>query len=101
MMRSCGADNGKEKYILVTGIVIQGGVAILISKQFNTDLCNIERDNEGRWIKGEFQWDDNVFTLASVYAPNDLRERTLFFDGLTDRISGFENWILGGDFNCI
>ena len=76
------------------------GVAILTSKKSGIDISNVEMDDEGRWIKGEVIWNDNVINLASVYAPNVLRERIYFFDGLTDRITGDKNWIIGGDFNC-
>ena len=45
-------------------------------------------------------WNDNTFYIASVYAPNQIYDRTHSFDDLSNQITGFDNWIVGGDFNC-
>ena len=73
------------------------GVAILTS---GIIISNVNKDDNGRWITGDINWDNEVISVASVYALNDLRERTTFFNDLTDRIMGDESWIIGGDFNC-
>ena len=73
------------------------GVAILVSEKSNLDVKNIDKDDEGRWIKGEI---NTTLSVVFVYAPNEQYARSYFFDDLSDRITGDYNWIIGGDFNC-
>ena len=47
------------------------GVASLTSK--NSDV--VKNDNDGRWIEGDFDWDEEVISVASVC---DLQRRITF-----------------------
>ena len=76
------------------------GVAIFTTESSGLDVSNISHDVDGRWILGEISWNNETYSIASVYAPNDLMARGHFFDGLTDLINGNDNCIVGGDFNC-
>ena len=76
------------------------GVAILTSDKVSLNITNIVTDDEGRCIKAQMIWNDNTFFIASIYAPNQIYDRTHFFDDLSNQITGFDNWIVGGDFNC-
>ena len=77
------------------------GVAILTSFKSGLNVDNIEKDNDGRWLKGEINWNNINIFVASVYAPNEPRQKMYFLDELADRINinDNDNWILGGDFN--
>lgn len=75
------------------------GVAIFISDKLNLEITDIDKDKEGRWIKGNIKWNNELLSIASVYAPNELYARAQFFDSLCDRID-LNRYIIGGDFNC-
>ena len=96
-----GILSGKGICTLIMGTVNQGGVAICVSEKLDLEITDIDidRDEEGRWIKGKIKWNNEIISVASVYAPNDSYARALFFDNLCDRIED-SNYIIGGDFNC-
>ena len=76
------------------------GVAILISDKSGLVVTNIHKDDDGRWLSGEIMWNNSIIYVASVYAPNDIHNRVVFFDNLVDKIDDKNDWIVGGDFNC-
>ena len=76
------------------------GVAILISDKSGLLLNDIIRDKEGRWIKGNIQWNSDTVSLASVYAPNIACHRVVFFNKLEKVLDDDLQWLIGGDFNC-
>ena len=55
------------------------GVAILTSFKSGFDIVTHQRDNKGRWVKAEIQMKEKNITVVSVYAPNILTERKIFF----------------------
>ena len=75
------------------------GVAILISNKAGLTYENICKDPEGRWVKADFAWGENKITLISVYAPNPINARIVFFRYI-DNMSKENIIIIGGDFNC-
>ncbi len=62
--------------------------------------CARVHNSMWRWIKAQMVWSNNTCFISSVYAPNQIHDRTYFFDNFCDQITGFENWIIGGDLNC-
>lgn len=80
------------------------GVAILIDKKVNYDLIDYHTDNEGRQILINISWNDSIFTLVCLYAPNDEKERVEFFKNSTNWIlkhsKNTDQIIVAGDFNC-
>ncbi|OCT86463.1 hypothetical protein XELAEV_18020146mg [Xenopus laevis] len=75
------------------------GVAILIAKQVKFQLMQKYVDPDGRFIilKGHLQ--NHLTTLASVYAPNNSKQKffRIFFKKLSEISEG--RVIVGGDFN--
>ena len=53
-------------------------IAILVSEKSNLDVKNIDKDDEGRWIKREINWNNTTLSVASVYAPNEQYARSYF-----------------------
>ena len=83
------------------------GVAIILSTNFpEYNVINVQTDNEGRkvMVNIEISNTKTIFTLISIYAPNEINERIHFFLELEKWISEYskciENIIIGGDFNC-
>ena len=75
------------------------GVAILVSNFFKDKVKLINKDEHGRFLHITYEEKDKIFNMINLYAPNDYRERTIFFNFVKDYISGLENIIIGGDFN--
>ena len=90
----------KGKFYFSHGNRQSKGVAMLINYNSGLDVTNIEKDDEGRWIKGEIKWENTCLNIASVYAPNEAYARAIFFDKLVDCIDNDNDWIVGGDLNC-
>jgi exonuclease III len=79
------------------------GVGIMIKDKLSLNIKNTKSlDEKGRLLSVDIQLSDNqTYTLASVYAPNNLRERKQFIKNLQTHFSQITNpIILGGDFNC-
>ena len=95
-----------------------GGTAILFKRSFpgnilpeaNPVLC--EEDPLGRILRVDFSWEDQVFSLFSVYAPAVAGERADFFTRVlhpaveaSRRQHGegtcTHHVLIGGDFNCV
>lgn len=81
-------NNGSEKSC---------GVAILIRKGVVEHVKQVLSDDKGRVLLVEFEYQNSLFKLINVYAPNDEMERKLFFGQLKGLSLG--NCILVGDFN--
>ena len=79
------------------------GVAILIKPNSKMDMTieDTQTDHEGRVVSIRTIINDNEYNIASVYAPNRPRQRKEFFNDLATQLTGTENLLLGGDFNCI
>ena len=83
------------------------GVAVILSNNFpDYNVLNIQTDNEGRkvMVNIEINGSKTIFTLVSIYAPNETNKRIDFFKELEKWIAKYakstENIIIGGDFNC-
>ena len=78
------------------------GVAILIPEDIETDIKNIDIDQEGRCIIVNGKFGGRDLTLMNLYAPtkNDINNQMNFISKLIPKINEFhENLIMGGDLN--
>ncbi len=73
------------------------GVSIMVSSQIEVDATLIDKDSRGRWVKVGFVFEDTVYKLLNIYAPNNERERTSFFQELNMIAKDCD--IIVGDFN--
>lgn len=77
------------------------GVAILVTNEISTSVKNIEYGSKGRIIKITIEKNDKNINVYSIYAPNKVDERKMFYDGLKQFINSEELNIIGGDFNDV
>jgi len=75
------------------------GVAIFISTKYRRNIESIEKDIEGRFIIIKMKIDDELYTIASIYASNVPKERCMLIEKLKTKIDRNERNIVGGDFN--
>ena len=82
------------------------GVAILISKELNININEIIRDNTGRFLLIDAEFEGQNLIIANIYAPtkdhSDLQAE--FLDFLYNRLLEYadKSLFIGGDFNiCI
>lgn len=81
------------------------GVAILFSRNFTPKLINERRDAHGRILVIDVEVDEEIYTIASLYAPTQDKpiQQADFMDNLElimDSMAS-ENVVIGGDLNCI
>ena len=80
------------------------GVSILFRKQLPIEILNIHRSRDGRRLLVNIRYEENVFTLVNIYAPNQIKERCDFFKRISSWCNQYtinkENFVIGGDFNC-
>lgn len=55
------------------------GVCIMISKKSPISIIDSKSDNEGRYVMLNLELEDNFYTLLNLYAPNDEKNRNVFF----------------------
>ena len=61
----------------------------------------MQTDHDGRAVSIRIIINDIEYNIALIYAPNIPRGRKKFFNDLATHLTGTENLLLGGDFNCI
>ena len=78
-----------------------GGVAILFKSNFAFQLERSYSDPKGRFIICDIETNGRLFTLATIYAPND--DDPAFFESFFSHLQDFhcDDIILGGDFNLV
>ena len=77
------------------------GTSILIFNNFEYEVLNFKRDSEGRVVTVDVKIENNIFKIASIYCPNEEKERKTFLDNLNIFLMGTQPLILGGDWNFI
>ena len=77
----------------------QGGVAILISKDFQFSVSQWKKDTSGRLISVLLHLGDQRYNFLNVYAPTNPRERKKFFNTLHEYMFPNSIKVIGGDFN--
>lgn len=83
------------------------GVSILINRSLCAQIekTNLDKSEDGRTLKVNYMHKEKTnLTLICVYAPNNPKDRTLYFNSLFDLIKMEKNKchsiITCGDFNC-
>ena len=76
------------------------GVAVLFNFHIDYKVQNVVIDNNGRFIYLELIIHEHCYKLINIYAPNDGKARTSFFDGMSKWINLDDNNLVGGDYNC-
>lgn len=77
------------------------GVAILFNNNFAFQLERSYSDPKGRFIICDIKTNEKLFTLATIYAPND--DDPAFFERFFSHLQDFhcDDVILGGYFNLV
>lgn len=84
------------------GTNLSAGVAVLLSPKI-TCKPNIIEVVQGRILRVDLTLGDKPFSFFNVYAPNDGKERMLFFNQLADALAVCPQGnvvLVGGDHNC-
>ena len=81
------------------------GVAVLMKKGVGVTVHSEIIDPQGRFIVLKVEFNDNIYVLINVYAPNKDKDIVTFLEALrttlqTENLDAEENLIVGGDFNC-
>ena len=77
------------------------GVGILIFPSLNFNVEKFESDIEGRFLFVDLLIDSIPYRLMNIYAPNNEKDRKIFFNSLPKYLVSNRRVIFGGDFNCI
>ena len=56
---------------------------------------------EGRLLSLIVKFEQQIVKFVCIYAPNNVKERQIFFQSLALHLKGKNPIILGGDFNCV
>lgn len=79
------------------------GVAILFSRGFNPKIINKVTDEEGRLLILQFQGQNDVITIANLYAPtqSEAADQDLFIGQVDATLANLEihSLLIGGDLN--
>ena len=78
------------------------GVCILLNPSLNCIVKNIHKDQIGRIISIDLNFNAKNLSFCNVYAPNDLRKQQDFIHSLNTYLmsnTDVENLIIGGDWN--
>lgn len=82
------------------------GVLVLIKNDLDFEAKKVISDENGRFIIMEAEIQKQQFTLINIYAPNDKKEQTIFFENIavlldSPNFNPESNIIIGGDLNII
>ena len=84
------------------GSIHSRGVCILLNPSLNCIVKNIHKDQIGRIISIDLNFNAKNLSFCNVYAPNDLRQQQEFIHSLNTYLmsnTDVENLIIGGDWN--
>ena len=74
------------------------GIAMLMTEKVSQHMQNIEVSIEGRYIMADICHDQQIVTIAAIYAPNE--NNRIFFQELAEKLrTRQEKKIIVGDFN--
>ena len=80
------------------------GVSILISKDFEHNVTSQHISDDGRKLLINFEHNGQTYSVASIYAPNEVNHRKDFLlqtkRWISDRASNDSCLLICGDFNC-
>lgn len=60
----------------------QGGVLVLISKNFDGQVISWQKDSDGRVLSLLVRYGNVNFNLVNIYAPTVITDRKYFFQSL-------------------
>lgn len=83
------------KFVLSHGTNNSAGVAILFSSNMNINILNIDKIVEGRLLLTEIEYEETVFVLVNIYAPNNGPERKDLFRKLRDAVQKYDESVSG------
>lgn len=85
------------------GTTASCGVAVLVAADSAiSDPVVSHSSTEGRFLRLDFTWEDQGFSVVNVYAPSQSAHRRAFFLGdLAPALPADRHILLGGDFNCV
>ena len=78
------------------------GVAILFRHNIDCSILSSKEIFKGRALEVTIETDEHVFTIVNVYAPNNFKERSQFFDTIHTHVSTNllgSDYTVCGDFN--
>lgn len=77
------------------------GVSVFFSKKLPISIINFISDADGRYIMLNIEIDECFYTIINVYAPNEEKNRNVFFKKIMNSVNDFSQGsvIIGGDFN--
>lgn len=82
----------------------KSGVSIIFKKNFNFEFLNEHRSIDGRKLIINIEIDSEIYSLVSIYAPNEETHRKHFIKKTEQWIKqnalNENNIIIGGDWNC-
>ena len=96
---SAGINPGGYKCVSSPGANRSCGVAILYHPQF--DLIGWSRDQAGRFVRCELSCDEHHIQICNIYGPNQVRDRSIFFESLGTLIDPDTPTVLCGDFKTV
>ncbi len=80
------------------------GVCILLNKKLNVHIVSSASDKCGRIVLLNIEIDKLEYSILSIYAPNAVHERIVFFEQLCAFVDthalNMNRIIIAGDFNC-
>lgn len=77
------------------------GVAILIKRGISEQVKIEYKDENGRILAVSFEIDGKVKVICNVHAPNEEKEKYIFFKQLSVLMESWEEVLLMGDFNTV
>lgn len=80
------------------------GVSVLLSKNLNASVISSHSDNFGRIVLVNIKIENRIYSVVSLYAPNDVHGRIMFYKQLLTFVNmhaiSMNRLIIAGDFNC-
>lgn len=86
-------NNGEEK--------MGGGMAFLIRKDRGIKTKHLYSDKKGKCMMVEIGMEGEQFILVNVHAPNEEKEKKMYFNILADVIEKWGKVVIAGDFNTV
>ena len=80
------------------------GVAILFRHGLDLKIDSATEIIKGRALEVHFETEDNNFRIFSLYAPNNVHDRSKFFQDISTSLTGVatdDNTIVAGDYNVV
>ena len=80
------------------------GVCVMIRKQFQCNIINVIKDDDGRKLMVNIEIDNKQYSVINIYCPNNIKDRIDFLTDTMDWIDEFkcsDDIIMCGDVNCV